>query len=157
MAQHPSTKEMADEIVKRGAFRAFEYFVETGRLTTEEARQWTARIYEFFLKKTREAQNEVRRIDAVLARISQLSEGGRVARHWMARDPRLIQLAEEVMTLDGWVMSLYETDLTMLGFGAPERGRAKAHEMAKSMDALWAKRLAELNLGLNAPDLFKIR
>ena len=53
-------------------------------------------------------------------------------------------------------MSLYETDLTMVDFGAPSRGKDKASEFAASYDALRRKRVAELDFKLKDPSLFKI-
>ena len=64
-------------------------------------------------------------------------------------------MAREVTTFDNWVMSLYETDLTMIWLGNPERAQSKPLEMARSMEALRQKRLTELDFGLNAPELFK--
>jgi hypothetical protein len=60
------------------------------------------------------------------------------------------------MAFDGWMISLYETELTMLGYALPERAKAKPIEMAKSMEALAQKRLAENRMGLKAPELFKV-
>jgi hypothetical protein len=45
--------------------------------------------------------------------------------------------------------------LTMLLFVNPQRARAKPLEMARSMQALTQKRIAESNLLLKAPELFK--
>ena len=53
-------------------------------------------------------------------------------------------------------MSIYETDLSMICYGAPERAKAKPLEMARSMQALTQKRLAEHDFALKAPELFKL-
>lgn len=108
-------------------------------------------VYQLNIK---EAQTEIRRIEAVLARLATIAEDGKRTKPWVARDARVIQLAHELTTLDGWVMSLYETLLTMIAFGNPARGNAKAHEMAKAFEAQWAKKLEKFDLGFKDNSLF---
>lgn len=156
MARDVSNRELVEEISKRGAFKAIEHFVETGTITKEQAASYVSAIYAYFLRQVQEAQGEVRRLHAVLARLVALCDQGRRAKAWMPRDPGVSKLAQEILALDGWVMSLYETDLTMVDFGAPSRGKDKASEFAASYDALRRKRIAELDFKLKDPSLFKI-
>jgi len=156
MTREVSAKESKEAILRDGAFSALVGFVERGDFSPKDGSYFLGKIFEYYLHKLREAQTEVRRIDTVLQRMVQICESGKAQRPWQSRDPRVLQLAHEMTTFDGWVISLYETNLTMLGVGNPQRGREKVHEMARSMDALWAKREQELNVGLKAPELFKL-
>jgi hypothetical protein len=156
MARALSNRELVEEISKRGAFKAIEHFVDTSTITKDQAVFYANAIYSFFLRQVQEAQHEVRRLQAVLARLVPLCEQGRGAKAWMPRDPGVGRLAQEILALDGWVMSLYETDLTMVDFGAPSRGKDKASEFAASWDALRKKRITELDFKLKDPTLFKI-
>jgi hypothetical protein len=156
MTQKLSRKASTDEIMKSGAFRAVRHFVETGAMTKEQASRFTAEIYEFFLLKTCEAKNEIRRIEAVLNRIEQICRAGKIAKPWIPNDPSIDRLGRDVMAFDGWVMSLYETDLTLVGVGAPHIVHAKPFEMWASREKLWEKRLEKLHLGLKIPELFVI-
>ena len=150
-----SNRELVEEIAKRGAFKAIEHFVETRVITQEEALTYVSAIYAYFLRQVQEAQNEVRRLESVLGRLSVLCDQGRRAKTWIPRNPAVARLADEILAFDGWVMGLYETDLTMIDFGAPSRGKDKAAEFAASWEALRKKRIAELDFKLKDPSLFK--
>lgn len=150
-----TNRELVEEISKRGAFKAIEHFVETGAITREQALFYVTAMYGFFLRQVQEAQNEVRRLQAVLGRLAVLCEQGRRAKTWVPRSPDVGKLGAEIGVLDGWTMGLYETNLTMVDFGAPSRGQNKAAEFAASYDALRKKRIAELDFNLKDPTLFK--
>lgn len=154
MAPIPSQRELAAQFARLGAFSAINHYVENGTITPDIAASWTSKIFQMYQAKTKEAQKEVHRIDAVLHRLAAASAAGAHRHPYRPMDPKVLALAHEVTTLDNWVMSLYETDLTMIWLAAPERAQAKPLEMVRSMEALRQKRLAELDFGLNAPDLF---
>lgn len=156
MARVPTNRELVEEISKRGAFQALDHFVETGTITKELASIYGAAMYGYFLGQIQEAQREVLRLQAVLTRVKMLCEEGRRARTWVARDPRAAKLSQELVALDGWVISLYETDLTMWDFATPERGKDKAYEFADSYDALRQKRLTEVDFKIKDSTLFKV-
>jgi hypothetical protein len=156
MARTLSNRELVEEISKRGAFKAMEHFVETGTITKDQAAFYVSAMYNYFLGQVQEAQREVGRLQAVLARMSALCDTGRRTKTWTARDPGVDKLGQEIVALDGWTISLYETDLTMVDFATPARGKDKASEFAASYDALRRKRIDELDFKLKAPSLFKI-
>jgi len=144
------------ELNKVGVFNALVKFVENGELSKEEGAKMHAHTFAFYAEKVREAQTEVRRIDAVLGRMASLCATGKQVTPWKGKGPLVDKLASEARALDGWVISLYETDLTMIRFAAPELGKARPNEMAKSMDALWEKRMAAVNLRLKGTGEFKL-
>lgn len=152
----PSMQELQDAFATRGAFTAINDYVDQGAISTALASHWTAQIFELFAAKVGEAQKEAGHIDAVLRRLAHVAARGSRPHPYQPRDPLVLSLAREITTFDNWVISLYETDLTMIWYGAPERAQAKPLEMAKSMDALRQKRLAQHDFGLNDPSLFKL-
>ena len=154
MAPTPTPQQLAAEFQNRGAFEAINYYVDSGVISKETASAWTARIFSLFLDKTREAQREARQIGPVLQRLEHACAVGARPHPYNPVDPKVLSLGHEVTIFDNWVMSLYETDLTMIGYAAPERARAKPLEMAKSMEAVWRKRLQQMDFALNAPELF---
>lgn len=156
MTREVPKQELVNEVATRGIFHAIEHFVARGDISETQAKAWSAAAYQFFLDQIQEAQRETRRIDAVLNRLLHTANEGKLAKNWMACDPRIAQLGRDMTALDGWMISLLETSLTMSGFGAPERGRAKPHEIAESMDRLWAKRIQELDFRLKDPTLFRV-
>lgn len=156
MTRDVPKEELVKEVAKQGIFHAIEFFFSRGDISEAQAKAWNAAAYQFFLDQIEEAQREVRRIDAVLMRLQYTAAQGKHAAKWMPRDPRISQFAQDMGALDGWMISLLETCLTMSGFGAPERGRAKPHEIAQSMDRLWEKRIRELDFRLKDPGLFKL-
>jgi hypothetical protein len=156
MARTLTNRELVDEISKRGAFQALEHFVETGTITRELASTYMSAMYGFFLRQIQEAQREVYRLQAVLTRLNMLCEDGRRAKTWISRDPRAAKVAQELVALDGWVISLYETDLTMWDFATPERGKEKAYEFADSYEALRQKRITEVDFKIKDSSLFKV-
>lgn len=154
MAPRIDQHKLAAEFSNEGAFVVINRYVSSGQITPEEASGWVAQVFALFEAKVREAQQEVRRLDAVLARLALITAQGSRKHPHQNRDPLVVSLAHELTTFDNWVMSIYETDLTMMSYGAPDRAKAKPMEMAKAMEALYQKRLTEMNFGLNAPELF---
>ena len=152
----PSMQELENAFATRGAFTAINDYVENGAISPALASHWTAQIFELFAAKAGEAQKEVRHLDAVIRRVAHVAARGSRPHPYQPRDPLILSLAHEITTFDNWVISLYETDLTMIWYAAPERAQAKPLEMAKSMEALRQKRLAQHDWGLNDPSLFKL-
>jgi hypothetical protein len=148
-------RKLAQEFMDEGAFVVIDRYVRSGQISPEVASGWVQQVFLLYQQKVQEAQREVKRLDAVLGRLAAVAAQGSRKRPYLERDPLVISLAHEVTTFDNWVMSIYETDLSMISYGAPERAKAKPMEIAKSMQALTQKRLAERDFGLNAAELFK--
>lgn len=69
-------------------------------------------------------------------RLHQSAQQGKNSKSYDRLEGTLQSLAREMTTFDGWVISLYETEPTMLWFVNPERAKAKPLEMARSMEEL---------------------
>ncbi len=148
------SQTIAQDFARDGAFHTIRTYIAARRITPEQASAWTAQLFAVFEEKIKEAQKEVQHLQTVLMRLAAVAARGKRKHPYKEVDPHVVSLAHELTTLDNWVMSLYETDLTMISYGAPERARAKPGEMARAMEALYAKRLAEMKFTLNAPELF---
>ena len=154
MAPIDMTK-LAQEFMDEGAFVVIDRYVREGKITAGIASAWMKQVFALFDAKVKEAQQEARRLDAVLARLAHLTaQGAARARPYQPSDPLVMSLAHELTTFDNWVISLYETDLSMISYGAPARAKAKPAEMMKAMDALYQKRLTDMDFAKNAPELF---
>jgi hypothetical protein len=151
-----TTQAIAQDFARDGAFHTINDYVREKKITAETASAWTAQLFAVFEEKIKEAQREVQHLQTNLMRLAAVAARRKRKHAYKEIDPHVVSLAQELTTFDGWVMSIYETDLTMISYGAPERARAKPGEMAKSMEALYAKRLDEMKFTLNAPDLFKL-
>jgi hypothetical protein len=130
--------------------------VREGTIDSGTASQWSAQVFAAMNEKVAEAKKEVRHIAQVLDRLEHVCKNGARPAPYAQMETAVQGLAQHFMAFDGWMISLYETELTMLGYALPERAKAKPIEMAKSMEALAQKRLAENRMGLKAPELFKV-
>ncbi|BCW87118.1 hypothetical protein sos41_02440 [Alphaproteobacteria bacterium SO-S41] len=148
-------KKLAHEMATEGAFHVIRRYVAENQISKEDASRWVAQIFVALAEKVKEAQRELRRLETVLVRLKGVTDTGKRARLFNPRDSLFLSLARELTTFDNWVISLYETDLSMISLGNPERARAKPVEMARAMDALYAKRLEDHDFLLKAPDLFR--
>lgn len=139
-----------------GAFAAIRQYVLDKKITREEATDMHRRLFALFQDKIEEGRREVKRLDACLARLADVARHGAHQGLYQDQDPNVMKLAHELTVFDGWVISLYETDLSMISYGAPERARAKPAEMQKAMEALYSKRSVGKDWRLKVPDLFKL-
>ena len=142
------------DMATEGSFHAIRRYVAENKISKEQASAWVAQIFSAMADQVKEARREMRRLDSVLARLSGVIEQGKRPRAFNPRDAVFSNLARELTTFDNWVMSLYETDLTMIHFGNPERAKAKPLEMARAMNELYAKRLEDHSFLKSAPELF---
>lgn len=144
------------DMATEGSFHVIRRYVAENKISKEQASAWVAQIFRALGDEVKEARKEMRRLDAVLARLGSVIEQGKRPRPFNPRDALFGNLARELTTFDNWVMSLYETDLTMIHFGNPDRAKAKPLEMARSMNELYAKRLEDHSFLKSAPELFRL-
>lgn len=161
MAREITIPIMAEEFDRKGMFKALAEFVHEGSMTKQRAEEIRREVFKIFLKQVQEAKSEVNHLNGSIARLEQICKMGASVRpspafgQYVDRPNEVARLAEEIMTFDGWVVSLYETAITMMYFGAPDRAKAKPTEMVNSLEALRQKRLQQLDLDLKDPSLFK--
>jgi len=158
MARDITVQLMAEEFDRKGMFKALNEFVQEGSMTPQRAGEIRVAVFNIFLKQVNEAKSELNHLKSSVGRLEHICKMGAQARPsavWVDRPQELERLALEIMTFDGWIVSLYETAITMMYFGAPDRARAKPKEMLDSLEALRQKRLQALDLDLKDPSLFR--
>lgn len=156
MAREIGRQEWVTAIAQHGLFGALWRFQEAGDLSAEHASRMLMAFFAKYEKQVQEAMHEADRIKAVLSRLASVCRRGATTNRRFTKDDVIIhELAQEAVTLDNWVISLYETDLTILGLARPDIAKQRPHELARSMDALWQKRVDEQVANLKDPGLFK--
>ena len=156
MGQPVTPERMFQETDRQGVFMALIDFVNKGDMDKEQASDMLVKAFNVYKNNVKEAQDEIRKIDVVLRQISGVVDRGMRKQPWVDRDPRVVELAHQITLLDGWVISLYETLLTMVAFGRPDRGKAKARELGEAFEKQWAIKIKEMNLAAKDHSLFKL-
>jgi hypothetical protein len=154
LASSPITK-LRQDFAAEGAFGAIMRYVREGQVSSTVAEGWAAFVFKDLGDRVSEAKEEIRRIEQVLDRLAQVCAQGAKTPMFDELALRALGLSRDLNTLDGWLISLYETELTMLLFVNPPRAKEKPAQMARSMQALIQKRIAEGNFLLKAPELFR--
>jgi 6-phosphofructokinase len=147
--------KVQQDFATEGAYKVIRRYVREGKIAPETGVRWAAQIFEALAIKAEEAQKEVGHLKQVVERLQHVCRQGK-PQSFDRLEATLQTLAREMTTFDGWVISLYETELTMLWMVNPERAKAKPLEMARSMEELTSKRMTERDFMLKAPDLFKV-
>jgi hypothetical protein len=156
MSREISRLEWSTAISQHGVFGALFRFQESGAVSPEFASQMLMAFFTKYENQVKEAARELEHIQSVLGRLAVVCRRGATTRRKLQRDDAIIrELAHEAVTFDNWVISLYETDLTILGLARPDIAKKRPHEFARSMDALWQKRLDEQVGNLKDPTLFR--
>ncbi len=149
--------EMLSMMMRSGVFVGLAEISRTKNLSDKQAGALRANIFQFFGHRVAEAKREVEKIQAVLHRIEAVCREGMAARSigpGMIFSPPVDRFHQEVNALDGWVVSLYETDLTILGNINPGTRHQRPQEFGKAMDTLWQKREQTLKVGLKDDKAF---
>lgn len=144
------------EIIDNGAFTAIQDAFEDGLIDGGTASNFVAKVFAAVGEKAEEARSELRHLDSGLTRILNICNREKRPRPFRVNDPGLLNYGHELGVFDAWMISLYETELSMLFMANPKRARAKPMEMHESMQALYAERIKAGNLMLKNADLFKL-
>lgn len=141
-------------VFQDGFFVGLEKLRQGGKLSAQDVGKVRATLFKYLSARVAEAQREVGRIQTVLAQLNGIChEGQRPAPVELVFSGPVNQLGSALQALDGWVVSLYETDLTMTGIVNPTLRRQQAQAFSRAIDHLWQKREAELS-GVKDPSLF---
>jgi hypothetical protein len=147
---------MAQDFARDGAFASIATYVEKGEIDKGIASAFVSQVFRMYREKIKEGKKELAHLSAALDRLERAAQAGSHPRPYIARDPTVLSLAHEITVFDGWVMSLYETDLSMIWWGAPARAKEKPNEMARAVNELFVKRLKEMDFNLRDTSLFRI-
>ena len=141
-------------VVQQGFFVGLENLRQQRKLSADDVGKVRASLFMFLKARIAESRREIEKIQAVLSRLEATCQEG--------ISPRPVdsvfsgpvnRLGADIQALDGWVVSLYETDLTIVGVVNPTTRKQQPLNFARSMDSLWLKREKEL-LGVRDVSLF---
>jgi hypothetical protein len=152
------TVEKANQLVfEQGAFNSLETLMREYGVSQEKGGRLLGEFFRLLLLQIIEAKNETRHIQAALARMEQTCrEGGRAnpRGYGQVRSPLIDIFHRDLWALDGWVVCLLETDLTLVGFVSHAFARSKVNQLNQAMMTLLQKREAGLFPFLKDPALF---
>jgi hypothetical protein len=141
-------------VVKQGFFVGLENLRQQGKLTPQDVGNVRATLFAFLKARIAESQREIQKIQAVLHRLEATCAEGVTKRPVdLVFSGPVNRLGADINALDGWIVSLYETDLTIVGVINPTTRRQQPISFAQSMDRLWQRRESEL-LGVRDVSLF---
>ena len=88
-----------------------------------------------------EAESELKKLEQVISRMKTLASGIASADRIRFNDPRIAQMASSAKALDGWTVSLLETNYTVIGIlEGMMTFNARAATLSMSLQSLWATR-----------------
>jgi hypothetical protein len=116
------------------------------------------RYFDIILESIREAQSETEHIRRALTRMQAAATNGsnRAAVTRLGAHPDDSEFQEGLRVFQGWLASLFETYVTLLGMIEGTSGATrKVDEFASASQALIRKRQAAGNMTIKGTDLFK--
>lgn len=148
--------EIKKVLVKSGFFVGLSNLMIEGKVTPESAGKIRAILFSYLSARVKEAKREVEHLQAVLSRLDASCTTGMMSKgpvNQVFSGP-VNSFSADLDALDGWAVSLYETDLTILGSINPTT-RTKPLKMAHAMEALWWRREEDLLTGERDASMFR--
>ena len=143
-------------LTTEGFLAGMKTLLNQNRISPDAAGEWLSGFLGSWLgKQVEEADKEIQRLQAVISRLKQTTRSLDTSRNVKLSDPRIVQLTNDLNALDGWTVSLLETDFTMLGLIDAKRAKMKIGELQSAMTALMNQRTTEMNPFFKDPSLFE--
>ena len=152
-------KDEANEILmQRGVFSGLMKIFNEVEVSKEEGAKIKAGLFKFILKKVVEAKNEIAKLQASVMRLEAACRAGSVpqpAEGNQAFTPSVERLTTEMKTFDGWVISLLESDISLLAtVFNPDTAGTRVKGLREAFAQLWTLRQPGHKLFDNHPDVF---
>lgn len=141
--------------MREGSFRGMIMMLERGEISESEVSAALSGIFRAILGEIGEAKREVVHIQNALAVMESICRAAMNDRRGKPNGLNASRFTENLITLDAWVVSLLETDLTMTGMLNPGHTRKKIVELASAMNNLMDKRAAMKHPVFDDPNLFR--
>lgn len=136
-------------ILKYGYYGSVRQFLQKNDI--DQGQAWTLReeYSKDILKKVREGRSELRRLDEALSRM----EGAAVQAQAQAGSVDYTQaenaLRQAIIALDGWTISLLETDISLLGvIYNPDTAAARVINLKEQFADLFQQRIYDVNVDM---------
>jgi hypothetical protein len=141
-----------------GAFISLDILVREHGLSLKSKSRIISRFFEMLGKQVEEAEREMEHVLNALRRMKNTCRRG--SRQNTFGQPALEKALLEdfhrdLWILDGWTVSLLETDLTLVGFVSPQLARNKVDQINVAMSRLFKGRMELLSWNAKAPSLFE--
>jgi len=154
----PITKEeFLRQSMEVGAFSALARNVDNGNIRKDKADDIADAIFDFFIGKFEEAEKEAHHISAVLTRLKASARSGKTpapGQSWTPKQSVIDAFVRELATLHNWLVSLYETDITILDTIDPKLTELQPQKMADAMNKVRAERRKRLEHGAHFAKFF---
>jgi len=162
MGKPTLTKEDANRIaVTTGYFDGLHKMLKEYDVSKETGARLKAMFFKHILKKINEAKKEIVRLQASIQRLEAACNAGTVPNEGEGLDaygPTVNRLLQEMRTFDGWVISLLESDISLVAtIENPETAGIRVKGLQKSFAELWALRIPGWKPFDNHPDVFDMR
>jgi hypothetical protein len=145
-------------LIQHGYFYGLKKILEEYDLSKEVAAKLKARLFEHILVKVSEAKKEIAKLQDGVERLEAACRAGMVvqpAEGHQAFSPAVNRLVGEMQPFDGWVISLLESDISLLAtINNPETAGVRVNGLKESFANLWNLRMPGRNPFGNAPDVF---
>ena len=140
------SKEEANRIVAdEGWFYGLDSILKKVDVSKEAAAALKAGLFKLILAKVLEAKREVARLETAVSRVEAAARAGSVpkpADSHNSSSPDVVRLRSEMKALDGWTISLLESDISLLmAIETPTVASQHIRGLQRSFAELWALRV----------------
>lgn len=156
-----TARDMNQRVVERGYFYGLETMLREYQVPTEQAMKLKRALVEHLLTEVRECKNEISRLQSSILRLESACRSALVPKPAEAQEafsPPINKIIEEMRTFDGWVISLLESDISLLNTVInPDTGAHRVKSLQDSFTLLYHKRVKSGNKPFdNYPHLFDL-
>jgi hypothetical protein len=162
MAKKPLPKDEGNRILAdQGWFHGLNFIVREYGLTAEETAKVKAGLFQLMLAKVLEAKAEIAKLQTVLTQMEATCRQGsrpNPAEGSSAYGPTVEKVRDNMRALDGWAISLLESDISLLAaVENPETAGGRVKSLQNSFAELWNIRLKGYKLMASHPEVFDLK
>ncbi|MEO5859981.1 MAG: hypothetical protein ABIR33_13660 [Pyrinomonadaceae bacterium] len=148
------------ELWNHGFFSGFDEIVRKYGPDAREAGSFKSYLFELISREIAEAKKETVRLQGALDRVEAKCRQGRInpGNPTAGWDANTTGLRNDIQAIDGWTVSLFESDITLLHYilGLETAGN-RSKTLHASMNVVMEKRRSELSLSVSDPSAFKLK
>lgn len=149
-------------LIRFGYLDGFEKLLRSKAIHPSPAKigQIRARLFKLLLWKITQGKKEITRLQTAIDQLETACRGGLDPKRMennAAYSAAVDRLASPLQDFDGWVISLFETDMALLSnIHNPTTADNRIDALSGSFTALWRQRMADEDGLVSHPDLFDL-
>lgn len=149
-------------LIRFGYLDGFEKLLRSKAIHPSPAKtgQIRARLFKLLLWKITQGKKEINRLQTAIDQLEMACRGGLDAKRMensAAYAAVVDRLVSPLQDFDGWVISLFETDMALLSnIHNPTTADNRIDSLSGSFNALWRQRMADEDGLVSHPDLFDL-